>query len=259
MKRLNSGWSLVVSAASVAALGAAVAITASLAPGRAVASAGPQPLPQVRDCLYGISKDACQGRLSGDQQYETGCDSAPIACRTYHLDNAAWEFPLVSSNLRCATNQYHHSGLCDEFQDRTDGRFISTVSVALRLQETCRFRGTITGRGTYYMADGSEYSGRIIGVIGAGADRVPACTAISPRSCESCLDTQFIDSVDPGTWKFGVEVIFEGTRVDQPTGDRVRLNITGDLVTQGDLNGPFRLHSYDFVGTADGVLTHVCQ
>jgi hypothetical protein len=134
------------------------------------------------------------------------------------------------------------------------------VSVVLRLQEPCRFRGTITGRGTYTMNDGRIFSGRITGLIGTGADRIPNCgPVIGPVSCEECLDNQFIEDQDPGTWKFGVEVIFDGVRVDVPSSDRVRLNITGDLITQGDLNGPFRLHTYRYVGTADGVLTDVCE
>ncbi|HYD00824.1 MAG TPA: hypothetical protein VEB22_06310 [Phycisphaerales bacterium] len=280
MARTNRGWTMVACVSTVAAVGAiaglavrggaAATATATKAPLPTVLALpavstlaapgpvqGPGPFAQVRDCVYGISKDTCEGRLKGDSFYQTGCDDAPIPCRTFHLDNAAWEFPLVSSNLNCATTPFSHQGWCDEFRERTDGRFLGRVSLIIREQETCRYRGTIDGEGEYSMNDGSVYRGRLVGVYGIGADRAPACST-DARSCENCLDVQWIQAEQP-YWRFGVEVIFDGYRVDQPTGERIRLNISGSLTTPGGPGAPDKLYSYRFSGTADGVLIYTCN
>ncbi|HZW07734.1 MAG TPA: hypothetical protein VFF65_11490, partial [Phycisphaerales bacterium] len=111
MARTNRGWTMVACVSTVAAVGAiaglalregaAATSTGAKAPLPAVLAApavstlaalgpvqGPGPFAQVRDCVYGISKDTCEGRLEGDSYYQTGCDSAPVPCRTFHLDHA---------------------------------------------------------------------------------------------------------------------------------------------------------------------------
>jgi hypothetical protein len=271
MAQLNRGWTMIACVSAVAAMGAVAGLTAY---GRTAASAtsakaglpmaqvagpiDPGPIAAVPDCIYGISKDVCEGRLKGEREYTTGCDTGTTPCRTYHLDEAAWEFPLVSSNLRCATNDQSRRGLCDELGDRSDGRFVARVNLALREQEPCRFRGTIDGEATYYMNDGSVYEGKLIGVIGVGADRTPACST-DAVSCEDCLDIQWINNFDPGSWRFGVEVIFDGRRTDIANGERVRLNISGNLNTPGGVGGPDRLNAYRFIGTADGMQIGFCH
>jgi hypothetical protein len=278
MARKNRGWAMIACVTAVAALGAIAglatrgkaaanvphpAVTAAATTVAAVTTAQPQPGPgpdaQLRDCIYGMSKDACEGWLKGEQYYDTECDGGPTPCRTFHLDNGEWVFYAVSSNLICSTTPDSRRGWCDEFRDRTDGRFKARVSLALREQEPCRYRGTIDGEAEYGMNDGSLYKGRFIGLVGAGADRNPACAHTDVASCENCLDVEWVGHSDQPYWRFGVEVIFDGTRVDMPTGETIRLNISGSLTTPGPSSAPDKLYSYKFIGTADGVQKYVCH
>ena len=282
MARTNRGWTMIACVSAVAVVGAiaglatrggaaasatvvksappvvaVVPAVSTLAAGPVIGPVDPAPF-APRDCVYGISKDVCEGRLKGENHYETGCDSGPLPCRTFHLDGAEWEFPLVTSNLICATNDFSHRGYCDEFRERTDGRFRARVNLIIREQEPCRYRGTIDGEAEFSMTDGSVYKGRFLGVYGIGADRTPACHTNDVRSCENCLDIQWVETHEP-YWRFGVEVIFDGYRVDQPTGERVRLNISGSLITPGGPDAPDKLYAYKFTGTADGVLIYNCH
>ncbi|MFT3686191.1 MAG: hypothetical protein QM783_14925 [Phycisphaerales bacterium] len=278
MTKFNRGWATVAGLAAVATLGVSAGLAvngkggkpapssptpAATAPAVAAVAASaekPAAAAEARDCIYGMSKDACEGRLKGESQYFTGCDAGPLPCRTYHLNDAKFDLYLASSNLTCSTTPESERGLCDEFRNETDGRFDARVSVVLRQQEPCRFRGTIDGEATYRMNSGPVYSGKIIGLIGSGADRVPAChTEVPIARCESCLDIQFVKDADPTYWRLGTEIIFEGVRTDIATGERLRLNISGSFTSNGGRDGPERLNEYRFIGTADGVQIFVCN
>lgn len=233
-------------APQAAALAAATAATMSQ-----IAASG--------ECIFGVSKDSCVSEFSGGQGNAFFCPSSN--CQTLTVRDATFKAEFVSSNLRCTDNPVGPAGICDEVGPEKDGTLKVAVSFDLRLQRPCRFRGWLNGRGFYYARDGSVFEGEIRGAIGVGADRKPRCISTGPIAsspCESCLDVDLDTSQNPNIWRVGIEWIFEGKRTDIPTGETIRLNLSGDLRAPGDINGPFDPNAFRYTGTGDGIYTKPC-
>jgi hypothetical protein len=252
-------------------LGAGVVGIAALAAGFATASSSNTPAPtpaaapaessmKYWNCLTGISKDACEGFFGGGFGYTADCATLPYKCSTLEAYDVNWSFKHVSSGLRCRDMTNGKIGVCDE-NEKKSGKFDARVNYELRQQGPCRYRGHLNGQATWYGEDGSVYQGQIVGVIGTGAERQPACNSIGhEKDCENCLEVTFDESTDPGTWTLGVEAIFTGQRVDVYTGETMTVDIQGNFRAKGDKTGPFDPIGSGFVfeGTADGVLSTPC-
>ncbi|HLO41588.1 MAG TPA: hypothetical protein VK176_11240 [Phycisphaerales bacterium] len=246
-------------------LAASVAGIAAMAGGWATASSGSSKSAETSamkywNCLTGISKDACEGFFGGGFGYIADCATLPYKCSTLEAYDVNWSFKHKSSGLRCRDMTDGKVGVCDE-NEKKSGKFDARVNYELRQQGPCRYRGHLNGQATWYGEDGSVYQGQIVGVIGTGAERYPNCTGITPeKDCENCLEVTFDESSDPGIWNIGVEAIFTGTRVDNPNGETMTVDIQGWFRAKGDKTGPFDPINNGFVfeGTADGVLSTPC-
>jgi hypothetical protein len=107
----------------------------------------------------------------------------------------------------------------------------------------------------------------VTGTMGAGTHRFnpQCCESSADRTCERCLDVEFIPDADvtTGMWRIGVEATFEGwdATSGEPIPDKMHFSVSGDFSAKGDVNGPYIFDSYSwrFAGTADGVHNDYCN
>lgn len=243
---------VVAQAAGAAAMGLAEGEAEQLAPSAA------------RACVYAVSKNICESRLTSTAPQVGGC--AGTGCRTVHVADASWRIPIVTNRQRCIPCS--GPGQCDE-TERLDGLLGASVQWTMRYNGPCPFRGCIEGR-WQHQVDGVLYQGIVTGTMGAGTHRFNqlCCDTSSDRTCERCLDVEFIPSSDDtsvGVWRIGVEATFDGRAVNtgEPIPDKLHFTVSGDLYADGTKEGPYlptaAFFTWRFVGTADGVFVDYCN
>lgn len=244
---------VVAQAAGAAAVGVAEARSEELAPSFA------------RACVYALSKNICESHLFNVAHPESdGCPGTD--CKTIYVPEARWRIPLMSNRQNCSTCS--DTGKCDEYE-RFDGSIEAIVQWTLRYNGPCAFRGCFEGRWEHWAQDGRLYTGRVTGTMGVGTHRFNqmCCETSADRTCERCLDVEFIrePGSDVGTWRIAVEGTFEGRAAEifEPIPDKAHFSISGDFYMPGDRSGPWiggpQEFPWRFVGTVDGVFIDYCN
>lgn len=208
--------------------------------------------------VLGFSKDACAGRIGDGVGTIAFC---PDGSQTLCVKGAKWTFPLKRNPQGCGDCD-GVLGRCDETGVRKDGKMEAETSFKLDLDKGCRFRGCWESRWTYRTEDGTIFAGTAFGTFGTGSHRPFSCSQNDARSCERCYDVEFIPlSPDFGIWRVGVEGSFMGDALSpvDPPRERLCFTISGDLIAFGTCDGPFDPNSFEYYGTADGVLLQRCQ
>ncbi len=229
-------------------------------PGLASAERGAaQEMPQLA-CVLGFSKDYCTGLMHPGHVVGETCISptTPPTCRTVRIDGATFDATFGSNPQTCGSSV---TQTCDEVRD---GRLKVSSAFTIRAHPHCPYRGCWVGRvAEFVSADGSVYSGTLLGTIGVGTHRPstgPMICAVQPnpgRNCERCYDVQF-DS-QTGLWRVGYEAAFHGSRIDVATGEELCFSLSGDFLISGTAaGGPNWSSTWRIAGTADGVNLTFC-
>ncbi len=215
----------------------------------------------ARACVQALSKNICDSELASVAPQIDGCHGD---CRTLFVPDATWRLPMRSNRQNCLPCS--GPGQCDEVPEK-DGSLEAYIRYTLRLNGPCPSRGCFEGRWVHRTEDGLVYSGRVTGTMGAGTHRFNqwCCESSADRTCERCLDVEFIPSADQttGTWRIGVEATFEGwlEGSGEPIPDKMHFSLSGDFYAPGDTSGPYIFDGYSwrFSGTADGVHNDYCN
>jgi hypothetical protein len=238
-----------VSALAAVAAGVLVAVPKSIAPA-AVAAPKATTLQKFPDCLYGFSKDFCDGLLTYGVLHQTTCPDG--SCDTAFVQDATLTLPLQRNFTLCSSD-----GKCDEAELK-DGKLKVAVNYTLRLNKPCKYRGCIEGSGTLYCNDGTQYTGTFMGTLGAGTHRNFVCPKARTGFCEKCVDAEFVREY--GAWRIGWEASFHGIRTDAATDDEVCISLSGDFYAPGNQDGIFDPSgNFPTFGTADGTWGVSCN
>jgi hypothetical protein len=218
-------------------------------------------------CVFGWSKDICEGKLGGDQIKEYSCfriiNGSLVECKTVEVNNATLKFTVSSSGGTCGNAA---EVKCDE-TEKLDGTIYITGDFIFRKHDECPFRGCWRGEWKLVVDNVTIGSGEGHGTLGTGSHRAPTC--IGPANqfcspdCEKCADVQFIPSSDPpfqGTWFVGLEGCLDGF-IDQGPfkSSEVCVVISGTLRTPGSAGEPFDFASWEFCGASDGTVLAKCE
>lgn len=236
---------------ALAAVAAGVLLAAPRTTVRAAAAAPPSATAQkFPDCLYGFSKDFCEGWLTYGTIHQTTCPDG--SCETAFVQDATLTLPLQRNLNLCSSD-----GKCDE-AERKDGKLKVAVTYTLRLNKPCKYRGCIEGEGVLYCDDGTKYVGRFMGTLGAGTHREFVCPKARTAFCEKCVDVEFIPEY--GAWRIGWEASFHGARTDAELPDEICISLSGDFYAPGNSDGIFDPSgNFPTYGTADGVWGVSCN
>lgn len=214
---------------------------------------------RARACVEAYSKNICDSVLT---TYGAEGDGCPFTiCKTVFVPEAYWKMSVRSNYQGCRTCN-GGNGTCDE-TPYLNGDIESWIEYTFRANDPCPFRGCFEGRWRQ-QTDNGVYSGYVTGTFGVGTHRFNnhCPEASGDRSCERCLDVEFIphDDGHTGTWRIAVEAVFQGWRESgEPIPDKVHFSLSGDLYAEGDVSGPRFDGDWKFAGTADGVHIDYCN
>jgi hypothetical protein len=252
-------------AALIAAAGAAwLAVPSDVAAGRLVQDS-PACSFDTTVCVFGWSKDICQGDMFTDVIDEYGChrdiDGTVVNCKTVVARDATFEISLQSNGDKCCND----GTTCDETK-HLNGKLILQGNFTFRGNQCCPYRGCWCGEWKLIDNSGETVaSGTGGGPLGTGSHRAPDCpnpqTQCSPN-CEKCYDVQFVPSgVDPfGTWYVGLEGCLNGTVFAGPfKSSAICVTISGHLLTGGTTGGPSSFGQWKFCGASDGTVLAKCS
>lgn len=218
----------------------------------------------ARACVEAFSKNICESALQTNSWEMDGCFGTH--CRTLWIKDGVWRIPIRHNRQGCLTCDGH--GKCDETEYMDGASIEASISATLRYNGPCPQRGCFEGRWVFSTPEGVIYQGTVNGTLGVGTHRAnnECCDTTENRSCERCLDAEFIpdEGSDVGTWRIAVEGSFQGRAVNtgEPIPDHLHFSMSGDLMARGDRNGPFvfdQPFDWKFSGTADGVHVNYCN
>lgn len=217
-------------------------------------------------CVFGWSKDICQGEMFSDFVTEYGCkrtiDGNTVECKTIVVKSAVFDFPINSNPDKCCSADE----LCDETK-HLNGTLYINANFTFRANNCCPYRGCWCGDWKLVDQGGTTIaSGTAAGPLGTGSHRAPDCPdpqkQCSP-DCEKCYDVQYVpDQFNPqyGTWYVGLEGCLHGTVFKGPfESSGVCVTISGHLLTGGTINGPSSFGAWKFCGASDGTILAKCS
>ena len=217
-------------------------------------------------CIWGFSKNLCNGHLRGGQWVVTHCGP----CVTLVGQDAKLEVRVLHNPDPCSETSIIP---CDDTESLI-GVLIGKGDYHIRLNGPCPVRGWWQTPWDLIDADGLNLAtGWLDGTLGTGTHRVPLCPSPGPvpdrcgDKCELCYMAEFDNSFDPGRWIIHVEGSMVGTVIaDQHVyaGCMVRVTMQGFFVAPADSDGlpipPDQVENgWTFCGTADGVLDCPCE
>lgn len=212
-------------------------------------------------CVFGFSKDACEGGLSGRSKDFT-CTRNGVECRTSIVQHATLKFPIVSNPDACA-DPFGILGRCDEAPS-LDGTIVIEGEFTFRRQGPCILRGCWSGDFKLITLDGATVaSGTARGTLGTGTHRAAGalCLDACLPDCERCYAVAFVPfGAFDGNWEVHLEGCLEGAvTVGEFESSAFCVNIAGILTTPGTVVGPDSVEEWRYCGTADGVLLAKCK
>lgn len=234
--------------------------------GRGLAT-GAAPQPTVAQsspvCVFGFSKDSCEGLFCCGTAEGVTCTRNGMDCRTVIVRDNIFKFQLRQSPGLCSDPASPTLGRCDE-TERLDGTVQVRGGFTLRYQQPCRFRGCWEGEFILETEEGIVGSGLAIGTLGTGSHRSPTCVTNAPcgNDCERCYEVQFIPNPDGGigTWIVHLEGTLDGSITSGSfASSDLCVSVQGSLRSPGTLSGPTDVTEWDFCGTADGVVLAKCE
>ncbi len=226
-----------------------------------VAAAAAATAPQISvfptpACLYGISKDLCDGLLQPNPRIIQSCDQ--FGCRTLSGVNETLGASVSINPDLCTGPTSPTAGHCDQIQ-LNGGLRLYGFNFDLKINDPCKYRGCWTSKFRIDYEDGTVVSGTASGTLGVGTHR-QTCSTADPcgEDCESCQDTGF----DPNTgmWNIGLEGCLNGAYLGMNCAT-VCMTISGDLTAAGNNIGitDIETATFRFCGALDGVARIECE
>jgi len=197
-------------------------------------------------CIVGVSKNLCDGSLSGGNWLPLQC-SGPnnVKCSTLIGNGVAFASPVKGSGTAC-----------DEAKG-LDGNLRTVIGVHLRQNPPLQEEGSFGGKFDLLQNGAIIASGTINATLGVGTHH-PACDGACGKDCEKCYDAAFNPSAQ--AWTIHSEGFMDGqVTAGVFKGCRIRWSFQGRFTAKGTQSGPTPPGpGWKFCGNADGVLECPC-
>lgn len=222
----------------------------------------PDPTDVEPSCIWGASKNLCDGRLRDGEWVVTQCGE----CINLVGEGAILRVDVYHNVEPCCDDA---TVPCDDTESLVGELFIKG-EYHIRLNGPCPVRGWWQGSWDWY--NGTIWpiaTGWLDGTLGTGTHRVPICPTGYPGQrcgdkCETCYMAEFDE--EEGRWIIHVEgsMVGEVANIEEYAGCMVRVMIQGFFVAPSTADGtpipPNEVEDgWTFCGTMDGVLDCPCE